>query len=116
MTAAAVVDVIDAHRFTYASEDALQEGLAAALDAAGLHVQREVLLSARDRVDLLVGRVAVEVKVAGTNAGVFRQLVRYAGSGDVDELVLVTTRRRHSAIPRDVAGKPLTVVQVGGAA
>lgn len=115
-----VANVVSAHRFRYASEARLQEGLAVALTQAGYNVRREVRLDARSRVDLIVEphrrleRVGVEVKVAGSRASVLRQVTRYLQSDEIDALVLVTSRVRHTFAPI-VAGKPLVVVQLAGA-
>lgn len=114
ITADTITEVIRACRFTYRSEDELQEGLTAALAAAGLPVHREVRLSRIDRVDLLIDHIGVEVKLAGAAADVGRQLLRYAHSDQVTELVLVTTRARHRTLPDQVGGKPLTVCVLGG--
>src|SRR5258708_35581089 len=83
---APIIDVLATHRFSYATEDDLQRGLAAALAGAGFDVEREVRLDNRSRIDLLVGRVGVEVKVAGAATSVLRQLRRYALSDRVDGL------------------------------
>lgn len=119
-TAMHAVDMVTAairgHRYHYADEYRLQEGLTLAITAAGLPVRREVRLTPTDRIDLLTVRVGVEVKVAGTPDAVLRQLQRYATSPQVDALVLVTTRARHQSLPRVVGGKPLTVVYLGGVA
>ncbi len=111
-TVEGVVAVIAAHRFGHATEDELQEGLAAALAAAGYGVAREVRLSARDRIDLLVDRVGIEVKVGGSAAGVARQLERYSGSERLDALVLASSRRHHLAMPSTLSGKPIVVVSL----
>ncbi|MGH2878927.1 MAG: hypothetical protein ACRDK4_04880 [Solirubrobacteraceae bacterium] len=110
---APIVEALRAVRFNYGDEDRLQEGIAAALAAVGFDVEREVRLSARDRIDLLVGRVGIEVKVAGSPGSVANQLLRYAKSDRIDGLVLVTSRVRHLA-PM-VLGKPIEVVQLAGA-
>jgi hypothetical protein len=107
-----VVAVIAAHRFAHATEAELQEGLAEVLTRAGYSVEREARLSARDRVDLLVDRVGIEVKVDGSAGNVVRQLERYADSEDLDALVLASSRRHHLAMPAALNGKPVVVVSL----
>jgi hypothetical protein len=106
-----VVDALAAWSFTYSDEYALQDGIASALQRAGFGLEREVRLSGRDRVDLLVGRVGVEVKVGGSPTRVLAQLRRYAESDRIDGLVLVTSQMRHR-IPAEINGKPVERVLV----
>jgi hypothetical protein len=114
-TAEAIAVVIRAHRFHHATESELQEGIAAALVVAGYRVEREVRLSARDRIDLLVDRmIGVEVKIAGEPRAVARQLARYAASDQIRGLVLVTNRVRHRPLPL-MHGKPVVVASLLGA-
>ena len=114
MEASAVCAAIRAHRYVWQNENQLQEGLAGALAASGWTVEREVRLSGASRIDLLIGRVGVEVKIAGTVETVARQLQRYAASDLFDALVLVTSRARHRTVPAVLGGKPVTVIMVGG--
>jgi hypothetical protein len=106
--------------FVATAEAALQAGIAAALEAAGMPAQREVRLTAhgragRDRIDFLVnGHIGVEVKVAGSAADVLRQLQRYAEDDQLSGLVLVTTRAAHATLPMMVGGKVLHTVIVRG--
>ena len=115
MSLGGIIDCIAGFRFSYANEYQLQEGLAAALSSRGWPVEREVRLGARDRIDLLVGSVGVEVKVAGKPDSVVRQLTRYAESDDIDALVLVTSRVRHLDLPALINGKPVVSVSLVGA-
>lgn len=114
MSGAEIAAAIRRRRFVYATEDRLQEGIAAALAEDGCDVAREARI-AGGRIDLLVGRVGVEVKVAGAAGDVARQLRRYLEGGDVDELVLVTSRVRHLRLPEAIAGRPVHVVTLAGA-
>jgi hypothetical protein len=116
VTAQTLVDVVRVCRFHYRDEDQLQQGLAAAFATTGLPVEREVRITPKDRLDFLVGRTAVEVKVAGQPESVLRQLQRYAASDRVDDLILITTRARHCSLPAVVGGKRLTVLRIGGVA
>lgn len=104
---------IRAHRFSYSDEDRLQEGLAAALSGS-FPVEREVRIDARSRIDLVAGRIGVEVKVAGTVAELQRQISRYLASDLLDGLVVVTTRVGHLALPIAIHGKPVAVVTLAG--
>jgi hypothetical protein len=126
-----VAAVLDAHQYTYTTEDQLQAGVAQALTRAGLPAVREVALSRTERVDVLTGDldvtvggqlvmvrtgIAVECKLRGGAISVLGQLARYAAYDGVDGLVLVTGRPEHAGeMPTDVAGVPLrTVVAVRG--
>lgn len=115
MTAAALAELVSRTSFAYRDEDQLQAGLAALFTDAGHACEREVRLSRADRLDLLVERVCVEVKVAGTVDRLATQLARYAASDRVAEFLVVTNRARHGALPAEVGGKPITVVRLGGA-
>ena len=112
---AELADAIACCRFSYATEDELQRALADALARTGRTVEREVRLDGHNRIDLLVDRIGIEVKVAGKADAVMRQIRRYVASDLVDGLLLVTTRARH-ALPAEVDGKPVAVVQLSGAA
>jgi hypothetical protein len=111
-----IARVVGTHRYHYADEYQLQDGVARALEKAGWTVWREFILTPRDRIDLLVSRdsshwFGVEVKVAGNAAKVAAQLRRYVADKRVEGVVLVTSRIRHLA-PR--AEKPIQVVCLAG--
>lgn len=110
-----VMDVLRSTRFLWASEDELQRGVAAAFTDAGLVFVREARLDSHSRPDFLVGRVAVEVKVAGAEGAVYRQLIRYARSDQVDAVVLVTACARHGKWSElvGVGTKPVLMHRVG---
>lgn len=107
-----VLAVLRGHRFRYTNEDELQEGIAAALAHNGLKPLREVRLSDRDRIDVLVDPVGIEVKVAGSQSHPWDQLKRYAEHEAIEALVLVTNRPY--TLPPEVGGKPLHVVSLAG--
>lgn len=104
-----VATAIAAHRFLPADEYELQAALLEVLQVRWPGTRREVP-TATGRLDLLVDRVAVEVKIHGSAAEVARQLTRYARLDFVDGVVLVTTRAAHLKIARELAGKPVRVV------
>lgn len=114
-TPSELVHVITRTPLRYATEAQLQEQLAAALTASGNDVTREVVLSdGSSRIDLMVGRIGLEVKVKGSLPDVRRQLSRYARTGDLDALILVTSRSAHHAIPATLAGIPLHLCSLVG--
>lgn len=136
VTAGDVAAAMRRHRFRFSNEDQLQRGIAAAMTAAfsDSEVRREVtladvgdleavyqgdglMLAGRQklgRVDLMVDRIAVEVKVAGSADAARRQLRRYAESREVDGLVLVTNQVTHGDGDGELNGKPLVVVSLIG--
>jgi hypothetical protein len=113
-TAADLAEVLSRHAYRYANEVGLHAGLEQAMLDADLHPRPEVHLGPAGRIDFLVDRVGVEVKVAGETEPLLRQLTRYAGRSEIDELLVVTTRRKHRQLPSAVSGKPVHVLVVGG--
>lgn len=111
MEVSSIAKVFSTAQFRYANEDQLQHGLELALQNAGLRPVREVRLTPRNRIDLMVERIGIEVKVAGTRRDVLAQITRYADSDQVDGLVLVTTNPRHR-MPEEINGKPVVVVSL----
>lgn len=110
---------LDAHlrasEFHFNDELDLQNGIAKLLDSLGVGYLREAQIGSgrESRVDFLIFRVALEVKVGGSTADVIRQLSRYAGADSVDELILVTSRLRHRMqLPGSINGKPLFVMEI----
>jgi hypothetical protein len=113
VTAQQVRDALARYRLPVSVEKAMQGAVESALRAEGLAFRREVTRGA-DRIDFLVGTVGVELKVKGSVSEVLRQLERYALWEDVTELLLVTTRGHHLAMPRELNGKPVWVHTVKG--
>jgi hypothetical protein len=97
------------YRYTYQSEVELQGHLAQRLTDAGFTARREVHVAPRCRIDVLVGRVGIEVKIDGSVEDVAWQLQRYARSPLLDTLVLATTCARHRRLPASIAGMPIHV-------
>lgn len=102
-------------RLPSATELALQDAIAEAFAAAGIAFEREVCLTDKDRIDFIVeGRVGIEVKIEGGLSEVTRQLHRYAQCDRLESLVLVTTRMRHLALPRELNAKHVSIVHLIG--
>jgi hypothetical protein len=114
VSSARILQALAGKRFVESDEASLQAGIALALESAGLPFEREARLSPTDRVDFLVGRTVLEVKIEGGVSAVTRQLHRYAQSEAVDEIVLVTTRLRHASVPRSLNGKPVSIIATMG--
>lgn len=109
-----VVGVIERTRVDLACEDAAQEDLARALADLGAAVTREVSLSPRERIDIMVGPVGVEVKRATAQPrAVLRQLERYAAHDSVKALVLASNKAMN--LPHSINGKPLLFASLGRA-
>ena len=86
-------------------ESRVQAAIEALLKRQGIEHQREFVLSPKDRIDFLVGRVGLEVKVAGGRGAVVRQLERYAKHDCIESLVLVTTKSTLARVPMEMNGK-----------
>lgn len=116
-TGSGIAWALDHAQLTYTTENTLQAEIHRTLTEHGGHPTREVALAGGlGRIDLVEGRVGIEVKTAGGRADVLRQLQRYAHADELDELVLVTTRTKHHHMPAVLGGKPLHLVSLIGAA
>lgn len=109
MDSEAIREILAQYTFTYRDELELHDALEAVLSAAGADVRREVSTNV-GRIDMIVDRVAIEVKVSGAASAVRRQLVRYTGCPDINEVLLVTNRPRHRACTGDYQGVPIAVL------
>lgn len=112
MDAEQLAGIIKGFRYSYSGEKELQDGIAAALDSSGVEYSREFPLSAADRLDFMVGMIAVEVKIKGTRADALRQIHRYAQHDAVGGIVVVTTKARHLDMPTSLNGKPVCVASL----
>ena len=92
------------------SEVALQNRIEEILQEADIDHKREVELGPGDRIDFLAGTVGIEIKLQAPVTKVMRQLHRYAQSGLIEELLLVTTHPRLSLVPKKFNGKPIRVL------
>lgn len=112
-----IVRVLSSKVLPRSPEYRLQNAIAVTLADHGVRFGREVRLTPEDIVDFLVeDRVALEVKIDGSLSEVTRQLHRYAQSVRVNEILLVTTRAHHKAMPSAFSGTPIRVLHlVGGA-
>lgn len=109
-----VLAVLRSTSFSWATEDDLQRGVHAALTERGMQPRREVRFGPQNRIDLVVDRVGIEIKVAGTIGNLTRQVIRYAGVDDLDAIVVVTSRAGFATgLPVSVAGKRIYAHLVG---
>lgn len=111
MTAAELIRFIERRRFQLGQEVSTQDQMAEAFRAAGLPARAEVRLSARDRIDFVIGRIGLEVKVQGGKRAILRQIERYAESDELDEIVLVTNVAM--GMPAAINGKRIHVASLG---
>lgn len=114
ITMETITTIIGGHRFRHTSEASLQRGIHAALTSYGLPARREVRLSNSDIIDFMVGAIGIETKVAGALRDVVGQLSRYARHPEVTELLLVTTRAGHRAVPPTLETTPVRTLWLSG--
>lgn len=105
-------------RLRHGNEKELQDGIDAALVAVGCMFQREIHLSPTDRIDFIIGAappgLGVEVKIKGSLADLLRQLHRYAQHEELGGLLVVTSLLRLTDLPRELVGKPVRSLYIGG--
>lgn len=113
-TATEVYNLISQHRFRFGTERELQDGIESVLTEAGIVFTREYRLG-KDPIDFMVdGGIGIECKIDGGPSAVIGQLVRYSQSPDVTSLLLVTSRHTHRFNSGMIAGKPFSVLWIGG--
>lgn len=91
----AAADKLAGHKFTFSSEDELQQGVHMIL---GEEWAREHVLSKEDRIDFWhkMHRLGIEVKVDGGLSDLTRQVFRYTEHEDVLGVLVVTSLSRLS--------------------
>ncbi|MFM0405270.1 hypothetical protein [Paraburkholderia dipogonis] len=102
--------IIEQQRLPLNDEKVTQAAIANALELAGVAFEREVRLSDADIVDFMIGSIAIEVKIKGAKAQIYRQLERYAEHERVTSILLVTSRSMH--LPSLIKGKPTLVASL----
>ncbi len=105
-----VAETLASYRFNFQCEDDLQQEIASALESSGITFQREVLLSENDRVDFLVGKLGIEVKIKGSSTALARQINRYVQSELVDSILVVTAKASLRQLPPELNGKLIKVL------
>lgn len=105
-----ILNALRKWRYRAFDEASLQRAIADVFAADGIPFDREVAIGDGDIIDFVADEsIGVEVKMKGPLNAVARQLHRYAQSARVSRLILVTTRRRHLALPASFNGKTLHV-------
>jgi len=112
MNAQTLCEKLHAAKFNFSNELELQNGIAQLLTSLNVHYQKEVTFNPQDRIDFIVGKIGIEVKVDSSAPVVTRQLWRYAQQEAIDELILVTTRSKHRVIEGPINGKPVYIVHL----
>lgn len=116
-----LADELRSWAFTFSQETDLHDGIQSVIEQTGWGFEREAKIG-NGRIDFIVrvgkgfvlGHVGIEVKVDGSIPQVAAQLQRYLQSGRIDSLLLVTTKPAHAALPREIAGRAVSVLVVAG--
>lgn len=99
-----ICELISENRYRFSRETGLQEAIALMLEQEGFTVEREVRLDGRSRIDLVVSRIGIETKVAGSRSELIRQVTRYLASARLDAMIVVSTKSRHW-LPAEILAK-----------
>lgn len=105
MLIARIARIIEGTKINVTTERFAHDAIAEALIKDGMEVRREVVLSPKDRIDIMVAGIGVEVKTAHSRRQIHAQLVRYAKLDVITGLVLATGIAFPAHI-RELNGKP----------
>ena len=120
----AIVRLLETHKFSFANELELQNGIEQILRGGGITADRELRINSKDRIDFAASPefseftdfpwVGIELKVKGNPVSVFEQLERYAHARNIQALILVTSSRRAATLAAEwpAAYIPLHIVKV----
>jgi hypothetical protein len=117
-----IKEAVAKHHYNFSSEAELNAALHTVLSTVeSATLRREVKLSPQSTIDYTITErsglhvvVGVEIKVDGSYTNVARQLLRYARTGKLDALVLVTPLMRHwTHLPPTMNGVPVHFANVG---
>jgi len=99
-----------------ANEADLQLEIGHVLSEVGHKYLREHRFNDQSRIDFYLPehKIGIEVKVAGNVNSVMRQIHRYNACDPVDGVILITSRAKHTSIPKELSHKPVRVVFIGG--
>lgn len=103
--------VINGARINLTSEATAHQSILAALSGAGIDFQSEARLSEGERIDVLCGKVGVEIKIGHPRRAIWKQLQRYAALDQIEALVLATGTAWPASV-KDVDGVPLIVANL----
>ncbi|MFG6566696.1 hypothetical protein [Sulfitobacter sp. 1A13679] len=106
-----IVRLIEGAKINVTTEAASHQAIARILRDSGIEVSCEVRLSAKDRVDLMAGTIAIEVKTGHRRRDILRQIQRYAKIDGVSEVILATA----IAFPKSItnlSGKRLHIASL----
>lgn len=109
---AVLAATLGGRRYRYKDEATLHEALSAVLDDALIEHEHEVRIEG-GRIDFVVGKVGIEVKVKGSVEVLRRQLEGYSAERKLNELLVVTTRPAHRAVPDRIGDMRVRVVSIG---
>lgn len=84
---------LEGRRYTTTDEVAFQGQISEALAQARIPFTREERMDKASRIDFMVdSTIGVEVKIKGAAGAIGRQLLRYALTGKLTHLVVITTK------------------------
>ena len=108
-----IKEALFGQRFDLASEKELQFKIKIVLSKNGVAAEAEHRFTPNDIVDFFIDGIAIEVKIKGSAAEIFKQCERYCQFEEVKELLLITNRSM--GFPKEINGKPCYVLNLGNA-
>ncbi len=113
-----ILQILKSHKFPLHNEAAAQASIEEVfkqeLPKHNIKYIRHQKLDEKNIPDFMIeGSIAIEIKIKGVARAIYRQLQRYAGFKEVEQIILVTAKPM--GLPKEINGKSIYVFNINKA-
>lgn len=105
-----LASIVSKHKFKYSDEKELQDGLELLFSKKDVPYRREVRLSRNDILDFVIDIdvcIGIEVKIAGSQNALLRQINRYLAHDEIKAIFVIGSPYWINNLPNILNNKPI---------